>query len=204
MNKKKTTLFLDIGGVLLTNGWDHHSRKEACEKFGLDYEEMNSRHYMTFGTYEIGKISLDKYLSRAVFYKPRGFSIDDFKKFMFERSKAFPETIEFFKKLKVRHSLKFAMLSNEGSELTELRVRRFKLKELADFFVCSCYVHFRKPDEDIYRLALDIAMIEPQQAIYIDDRAMFAEVAKGMGIDSIHHTGLGATRKQLAEYGLEA
>jgi hypothetical protein len=30
-----TTLFIDIGGVLLTNGWDHLSRKLAAKKLGM-------------------------------------------------------------------------------------------------------------------------------------------------------------------------
>jgi putative hydrolase of the HAD superfamily len=121
------TLFLDIGGVLLTNGWDHNTRTLAAEKFNLDHNEMNERHHLTFDTYEEGKLSL---------------------------------------------------------------------------FVSSCFVHYRKPDEDIYRIALDIAQVHPEQVIYIDDRAMFVEVAQGLGITGIIHTGYEATRTALEGLGL--
>jgi len=199
-----TTLFLDIGGVLLTNGWDRNSRKRACEKFGLDHDDLGDRHNMTFGTYEDGKISLDKYLDRIVFYQKRPFSREDFKEFMFSQSEPFPETIEFFKEIKVRNNLRVACVSNEGRELTEHRIRKFALHELIDTFISSCFVHFRKPDEDIYRLALDTTCSRPDDVINIDDRIMFVEVAQGLGIRGIHHKDLKITRGKLASFGLEA
>ena len=85
-----TTLFLDIGGVLLTNGWDRNIRIRAAEKFGLDQDEMNERHHLTFDTYEEGKLSLDEYLHRVVFYQDRSFSPEEFKAFMYAQSQPFP------------------------------------------------------------------------------------------------------------------
>jgi hypothetical protein len=58
-------LFVDLGGVLLTNGWDHTARKRAGKKFNLDYAEMEERHDQTFDTYEEGKLTLDEYLRRV-------------------------------------------------------------------------------------------------------------------------------------------
>lgn len=198
-----TTLFLDIGGVLLTNGWDHHMRRRAAQKFGLDYEEMNERHHLTFDTYEVGKLSLLKYLDRVVFYEKRKFSHEEFREFMFAQSQPLPGMIEFFMRLKQRHRLIVAAVSNEGRELTEHRVRRFELHRLIDFFISSCFVHFRKPDEDIYRLALDTAQARPEQVVYIDDRQMFVEVARTLGIYGIHHQGREPTRAALAALNLQ-
>jgi putative hydrolase of the HAD superfamily len=197
-----TTLFLDIGGVLLTNGWDHNIRKHAAEKFGLDYEEMNERHHLTFDTYEEGKLSLDQYLSRVVFYQKRSFSPEAFKKFMFAQSGPFPDMIELVRALKMRYHLQVAAVSNEGRELTTYRVQQFELGSFIDFFVSSCFVHFRKPDDDIFRVALDISQARPEQVLYIDDRAMFVEVARGLGIRSIVHTGFEPTRSSLEGLGL--
>ena len=84
-----TTLFLDIGGVLLTNGWDHNIRRRAADKFGLNYEEMNERHHLTFDTYEQGKLSLNDYLDRIVFYQDRSFSREEFTAFMYAQSLPF-------------------------------------------------------------------------------------------------------------------
>ena len=95
-----------------------------------------------------------------------------------------------------------AAVSNEGRELSVYRVQQFKLGTFIDFFVSSCFVHYRKPDADIYRIALDIAQVSPQQVIYIDDRAMFVEVAQGLGIRGIIHTGHEATRKALEGLGI--
>ena len=89
-----TTLFLDIGGVLLTNGWDHHARKRAATNFKLDLAEMEDRHHLTFDTYEEGKLTLEEYLGRVVFYQKRPFSRAQFRRFMFAQSKPYPEMIE--------------------------------------------------------------------------------------------------------------
>ncbi len=167
--KQIITLFLDIGGVLLTNGWDRAARSRAADAFGLDHEEMNERHHLTFDTYEEGKLSLDEYLKRVVFYQPRSFTRDEFKAFMFAQSQPYPEMIGLVRKLKDRNGLQVAVVSNEGRELTEYRVREFELGQFVDFFIFSCFVHFRKPDADIYRIALDIAQVQPSQVIYIDD-----------------------------------
>lgn len=198
-----TNLFLDIGGVLLTNGWDHNIRRRSAEKFGLDYEEMNERHHLTFDTYEEGKLSLDDYLQRVVFYQDRPFSRDEFKNFMYAQSQPFPDTIELMRSLKHQYGLEIAAVSNEGRELTVYRVQEFKLGTFIDFFISSCFVHYRKPDEDIYRIALDIAQVSPEQVVYIDDRPMFVEIAQGLGINGIIHTSYQATRKSLEGFGLK-
>jgi putative hydrolase of the HAD superfamily len=197
-----TTLFPDIGGVLLTNGWDHNERTQAAQKFGLDYDEMNERHHLTFDTYEEGKLNLDEYLDRVVFYQARTFSKDDFKAYMFAQSRPFPEMIEMVGRLKNQYCLRVAAISNEGRELTVYRVQQFKLGTFIDFFISSCFVHYRKPDADLYHIALDIAQVKPEQVVYIDDRAMFVEVAQGLGIKGILHSGYAATQKSLETFGL--
>jgi putative hydrolase of the HAD superfamily len=194
---KIRVLFLDVGGVLLTNGWDRHMRRRAAEKFGLDHEEMDERHHLTFDTYEEGKLSLEEYLRRVVFYEKRSFPPEEFKAFMFAQSEALPEMMEFIRGLKTRFGLRIAAVSNEGRELTVYRVRKFNLTAWIDFFIASAFVHFRKPDPDIYRMALDVAQADPAQVLYIDDRAMFVEVAQQLGIRGIHHQGFESTRKAL-------
>ncbi len=197
-----TTLFLDIGGVLLTNGWDHHARRRAAERFDLDYDEMDERHRMTFGTYEEGKLSLERYLGRVVFYEERPFTQAEFTSFMFAQSAELPDALDGFLALKARHGLRVVAVSNEGRELTEHRVREFGLRRLFDSFVSSCFVHVRKPDEDIFRIALDTSQSEPERVAYVDDRCMFVEVATGLGIQGIHHTGMQDTLERLGALGL--
>ncbi len=197
-----STLFLDIGGVLLTNAWDNHIRKTAADKFGLNYDEMNERHHLTFDTYEEGKLNLDEYLNRIVFYQERPFSQDEFKAFMYAQSQPFPEMIELVRQLKSQYSLRAAAVSNEGRELTEYRVQHFKLGSIIDFFISSSFVHYRKPDTDMYRIALDIAQVVPQGVVYIDDRPMFVEVAQSLGIHGIVHKDVASTRQILETMGL--
>jgi putative hydrolase of the HAD superfamily len=195
-------LFLDIGGVLLTNGWDRHARRRACQTFGLDFENVDERHHLTFNTYEEGRLSLDEYLERTIFYEPRTFSHEDFREFMFAQSQPYRETIDLIRRVKAHCGLKIAAVSNEGRELTVYRIEKFQLRELIDFFISSCFVHFRKPDADMYCIASDIAQVRPEFGIFIDDRPMFVEVARGLGFHGIHQMGTEATRQRLAYYGV--
>jgi putative hydrolase of the HAD superfamily len=197
-----TTLFLDIGGVLLTNGWDHIIRTRAAEKFGLDYEDMNERHHLTFDTYESGKLSFDEYLDRVIFFKPRDFSKQDIKEFIFSQTQEFPEMIALLRGLKEHYGLHLVAVSNEGRELMEYRIQHFELASWIDTFIGSCYVHFRKPDLDMYRLALDVAQSPPYEVLYLDDRAMFVEVAGTLGIRGVIHHGYPSTLAALAEQSL--
>lgn len=199
-----TTLFLDVGGVLGTNGWDRKARAAAAETFGLDLTEMELRHHLTFDTYEVGKLSLDSYLDRVVFYSERSFSRHQFREFMFSQSRPFPEMIGLAREIKSRHGLRVALVSNEGRELTEYRIRAFGLDSLADCFIFSSFVHVRKPDTDLYTIALDVAQARPDQVVYLDDRAMFVEVAGSLGIAAFLHVDLETTRRELAALGLTA
>jgi putative hydrolase of the HAD superfamily len=198
--KEIKTLFLDIGGVLLTNGWDHNSREKAIAHFKLDGDEMNERHHLTFDTYEEGKLTLNEYLKRVVFYEERKFSEEDFIKFMFNQSVAYANVIAFFKELKKQNNLRVIAISNEGRELNNYRIKKFKLNELFDAFVSSSYVHYRKPDVDIFRMASDISQTPPEQSLYIDDRHMFVEIAQTLGMQGIHYTGLDDTKRQLKKF----
>lgn len=199
-----THLFTDLGGVLLTNGWDRGLRKLVAAHFGIDAAEMDERHHLTYDTYEAGKISLSEYLRRVVFWKPLPFTEQQVVDFMLAQARCFPEMIELVKAVKSRHRLRVAVVSNEGRELTADRIRRFGLKEFVDFFIVSSYVHFRKPDEDIFRVALDVAQADPAEVVYLDDRPMFVEVAAGMGMRAVWHRDTESTRAALAELGLDS
>jgi putative hydrolase of the HAD superfamily len=190
MHERITTLFLDIGGVLLTSGWDRKSRQLAIARFELDGEETEERHHLIFHLYEEGKLVLDEYLERVIFYRTRNFSKEDFKTFMFEQSSPIERSIEFFNSLKVRNHLKVIAVNNEALELNNFRIHKFRLSQLFDAFVSSCYVHLRKPDVAIFQMACEIAHTPPRNILFIDDRLMFVEVAISLGIHGYHFKGI--------------
>ncbi len=197
-----TTLFLDIGGVMLSNGWGHVSRKLAAETFHLNYDDMQSRHKLTMVTYELGKLTLDEYLNRVVFYGKRDFTPYQFRDFMFTQTTPYMDMIELIQKFKEQHKFKIAVINNEGRELNEYRIKKFQLNNFVDFFISSCFVHLRKPDADIFRLALYIAQVQAEHAVYIEDMQMFVDVARDLGIRSIQHQNYLSTKNALAEMGL--
>ncbi len=194
------TLFLDIGGVFLTNGWDRNSRKLACETFHLNSEKVEDLHHLTFDPFERGKLSLDDYLTRVVFTEKRSFTMDDFKRFMFDQSKLFPEMLELFRNLKKKHALKIFVVSNEGKELNDYRIKTFHLTDFVDAFVSSCYVHLLKPDRDIFKLALDLSQTPPEEVLYVENTFLYIEIAKQMGIQTLYHTSYASTARAIEKY----
>jgi putative hydrolase of the HAD superfamily len=202
-NLSITTLFVDIGDVLLTNGWGHEFRSLAAKTFDLNYKEMEIRHYENFNIFELGKLSLEEYLKRVVFYEGRKFSMNVFKKFMFAQNKPYPLMIDLITKIKAKYGLKIVVVSNEAREINAYRIKKFELDGFVDFYVSSCYVGLCKPDKDIFRLALDTSQVLPQQIVYIDDTFLFVQVAESLGIHSIFHTDYKSTRAKLACLGLD-
>jgi putative hydrolase of the HAD superfamily len=198
-----TCLLLDIGGVLLTDGWDHLARRRAAAHFKLNRAEMEDRHHLTFEIYEQGKITLDEYLSLVVFTEKRPFTRSQFRSFMFAQSEPFPEMIDMIVQLKHRLKVKIVIVSNEGRELNAHRIQKFKLDRLADCFISSCFVHLRKPDVEIFELAMDVAQIRASQAVFIDNTPMFVQIAQGLGIQSILHQDMRSTRAKLSVIGLK-
>jgi putative hydrolase of the HAD superfamily len=198
-----TTLFLDVGGVLLTNGWDHHARRRATKHFKLDWAEMEERHGLNFETHEEDKITFNEYLDRVVFYEKRPFTRAEFRRFMFAQSKPYAEMIALVRNLKAKYGLKIIVVSNEARELNGHRISKFKLAGFVDAFISSCFVHLRKPDADIFKLALDTAQTPARQIVYIENTPLFVQIAEGLGIRSILHTDYKSACAKLAPLGLQ-
>jgi putative hydrolase of the HAD superfamily len=201
-NNAITTLFLDVGGVLLTNGWDHHARRRAAKHFKLNWAEMQERHELNFEIQEEDKITFQEYLDRVVFWQKRPFKRAEFRQFMFAQSRPFTEMIELVRNLKAKYKLKVFVVSNEAREVNAYRIRQFKLDGFVDAFISSCFVRLRKPDADIFRLALDVAQVPARQVVYIENTPLFVQIAGSFGIRSILHKDYKSTCEKLAAFGL--
>jgi putative hydrolase of the HAD superfamily len=197
------TLFVDVGGVLLTNGWDHLARKRAARHFKLNWAEMDERHRLVFETHEEGKLSFEEYLGWVVFFEKRPFTRNQFRDFMFAQSKPYPQMLGLVAQIKAQHGVKVVVVSNESREVNAYRIRTFKLDQLVDAFISSCFVQMRKPDVAIFRLALDLAQTPPESALFIDNTPMFVQIAERLGIRSIHHVGYESTRAKLTSLRLQ-
>ena len=195
-------LFWDVGGVLLTNAWDHTERAAALEHFQLDEKEFHGRHEMVVSSFERGKITLDEYLDRTVFYRPRPFTREVFREYMFALSKPFPEVLEFAHALANSGKYFMGTINNESRELNYYRIEQFGLRKLFRLFVSSCFVGYRKPERDIYRLALEITQIPAEQCCFIDDRALNLECAAKLGMKTIEMRHVDQLREDLAKLGV--
>ena len=196
-------IFLDIGGVLLSNGWGHESRQKAAEAFHLDYAEMDSLHHFIFNIYEINRISLNEYLDRVVFNRARNFTKEEFKTFMFAQSFELPDMLGWLKEWKRTCGFRIFSINNEGKALNDFRIRKFGLHQCFDAFVSSCEVGMRKPDPGIFTLAMGIAQVSPEECIYFDDRLMLVEAAQKLGVRSFHHESFTTTKTILEGFKTE-
>lgn len=195
-------IFWDVGGVLLSNAWDHTERKEALQHFGLDDEEFHSRHEMVVSSFERGEISLDEYLDRTVFYRERNFTREQFRDYMFSLSQPKADVLAFARSLAASGKYLMGTINNESRELNLFRIDKFGLRQIFRLFVSSCFVGLRKPESGIYRLALELTQIAPQECCFIDDRALNLECAAKLGMRTIHMQGLGQLRKELEKFGV--
>jgi putative hydrolase of the HAD superfamily len=196
--------FWDNGGVILTNGWDRRSRQRAVETFHLDFADFEDRHELMLNAFECGKATLTEYLQRTVFYRDRPFSIDDFKRFMFEQSQPLAESLEFLGELARTRRYMMAALNNESLEINQYRIRTFRLREYFSAFFSSCYLGVRKPDRGIYSLVLQITQREPAECVLIDDRGLNLECAREMGMHTIRFVNVAQLRGDLAQLGIGA
>ena len=197
-------IFWDVGGVLLTNAWDHSERAAALERFHLDEKEFHSRHEMVVSSFERGKITLDEYLDRTVFYRDRPFTREEFRDYMFSLSQPMPEVLAFARALAGSSKYFMGTINNESRELNLHRIEKFGLREIFRLFVSSCFVGLRKPESGIYRLAIEITQFNPEECCFIDDRALNLECAAKLGMHTIQMQTLEQLRAELQKLGVEA
>ena len=195
-------IFWDVGGVLLTNAWDHTQRSAALGHFGLDAEEFHDRHEMVISSFERGKISLDEYLDRTVFYRARSFARDAFRDFMFSLSQPLSGSLEFAQSLSDSGKYFMGTINNESRELNDYRIEKYGMRKIFRVFFSSCFVGLRKPERDIYRLALETTQIPAATCCFIDDRALNLECAAKLGMQTIQMQTLEQLRESLRKLGV--
>lgn len=200
---KISAVFSDVGGVLLTNGWDHGERVRLVEQFGLDGSDFEGRHQMLSARLDAGQLDLDQYLDRTIFYRPRPFRKQAVRDFMYAQSEALPGSLAFMGRLAKAHRVFLATLNNESRELNLHRIEKFGLRNYFSVFFSSCYLGVSKPDPQIYRLALDLSQQPPQECVFIDDRSLNLECARRLGIHTIQFLNAGQLESDLRALGVE-
>ena len=197
-----TTMFWDIGGVILTNGWDHDARFAAAQTFHFNWEEFLECHDLSFPAFDSGQITLNQYLDRTLFYAPCPFTREEFTAFMFAQSREFSETREILRGVARQGKYFLAAINNEPLELNQYRIEAFGLRQEFQCFFSSCYVHARKPEEEIYRIALEVTQRAPENTVFIDDRTLNLENPRRLGMNVIHHQTAPQLREGLRALGI--
>jgi putative hydrolase of the HAD superfamily len=196
-------ILFDVGGVLLTNGWDHSERAKVLAQFHLDIAEFEARHVKPYAAWELGAISVQAYLDAAVFYEPRSFSFDEFFAAICAQSKPLPDgALGILEELAASNQYLLGALNNEARETNEYRFNSFGLREFFKVALSSCYLGQRKPEAAIYREALDILGRPAERVLFIDDRAGNVAGAADAGMKAIQFEGSAALRKELVSLGV--
>ena len=198
-----TIIFFDIGGVLLTDGWGHDSRRAAAAEFKLDWDDFTDRHEKVAHLIETNRLALERYLDLVIFYRPRSFSRDEFRDFIFAQSRPKPESLAIARQLAGLKKYFLATLNNEILELNLYRIEHFDLGKDFSVFFSSCFLGLRKPDEAIYRAALSVTQRTPDQCLFIDDREVNLECPRALGLHTIHFQDAIQLRRELRENGVD-
>ena len=200
---KITAVFCDVGGVLLTNGWDHAERARLVEQFGLDGADFDARNQMVSAAFDAGQLDIDQYLDRTIFYRPQSFRKQEARDFMYAQSEALPDSIALIGRLRQARTVFLATLNNESRELNLHRIEKFGLRTYFSAFFCSCYLGVSKPHPQIYRMALDISQRQPEECVFIDDRSLNLECARRLGLHTIQFLNAGQMESDLRTLGVE-
>ena len=196
-------ILFDVGGVLLTNGWDHGERAAAVAHFGLDKAALEARHAEVMDAWERGEINLNQYLDAAVFYEPRTFSRSEFFSFMLAQSQRLPNgALHVLAEIAACNSCMVGALNNEARETNEFRFGHFGLRRYFKAAFSSCYMGLRKPEPAMYLRALDILGCKPQRVLFIDDRQENVAGGLAAGMKAIQFCGADALRAELEELGV--
>ncbi len=197
-----TAVFSDVGGVLLTNGWDHGERTKLVEQFGLDATDFEGRHQMLAAALDAGQLDIDQYLDGTIFYRPRTFRKQEARDFMYAQSDALPGSLALMARLAQTRKLFMATLNNESRELNLHRIEKFALRDYFSVFLSSCYLGVSKPHPEIYRLALDLSQRQPEECVFIGDRSLNLECARRLGLHTIQFLNAGQLESDLRSLGL--
>ena len=197
-----SAIFWDVGGVLLSNAWDREQRQRTLQHFNLDEVEFDDRHEMLVSSLERGKISLQEYLERTIFYRPRPFTREVFTEYMFSLSQPDAETLRLARELAGSCKYLMSTINNESRELNLFRIQTFGLRDIFSLFVSSCFVGLRKPEEGIYRLALEITQRPPEECCFIDDRPLNLDSASKLGMHVIQMENAEQLGRELAKLGV--
>jgi putative hydrolase of the HAD superfamily len=198
-----STLLWDVGGVLLTNGWDRTERAAVLEQFALDGAAFEQRHEVANDAWEKGLMTAEQYLLQTVFYEPRPFPPAAFLQAMKEQSVLLPHgAIRILQELAASEEVELAILNNEARELNDYRIERFEFGRYFDVFLSSCYLGLRKPDPRIFELALDVLQRDPEEVAFIDDRAGNCAAAEALGIHAIQYQDESQCAQALERLGL--
>ena len=196
-------ILFDVGGVLLTNGWDIRERAAAIEHFLLDLAAFEALHLAYYDAWERASISLAEYLDATIFYEPRSFSRDEFFAFMLTQSRPQPDgALGILRELVASDKCLLGALNNEARETNEYRFDHFGLRPLFKVALSSCYLGLRKPEPAIYWRALDILGRPAERILFIDDRAENVAGAMAAGIKAIRFEGAEALRLKFASLGV--
>ncbi len=197
-----SAIFWDLGGVLLTNGWDSEARDHAVRKFHLE-EEFRERHELVNDEFEKGRLTMEEYLDCTVFHRPRDFGREEFEQFMFSLSQPKQDTLAILEALARSRKYFLATLNNESLPLNLYRIETFQLRRYFTAFFSSCFLGLRKPEKGIFLAAVNITQRPPQECLFVDDRSLNVEAAAQLGLRAIHFRAAAQLRRELAELGID-
>ncbi len=191
-------IYWDIGGVLLTNGWDHQERARVLAQFSIPRDEYEARHPDANDRWERGELSDEEFLKQTVFFKERSFTPAQFLQAVREQSQWLPGGAKnVIAAVRQNNKLKMAMLNNESGPLNGYRIEKFGLSEYFDGFFCSAYLGMRKPEPRIFRAAAALLHFRPEECAFVDDRESNCAAAAEVGMHAIQYKGEDALKDAL-------
>lgn len=201
MNDKIKNIVFDVGMVLIDFCWD-----KPCREYGFSDEviaafekKMIQSEY--WNNMDEGTMTEQEAIVRFKEAMPEySNEIDKFwekpEKFVEEYSFAAPLINELHDK-----GYYVYLLSNYPLHMYEIHWPSFKFFSLVDGYVVSSVEKLCKPNPAIYKLLCDRYHLIPEECLFIDDREVNVDAAKGIGMNGLLFDGEESVRKYIFTKG---
>ncbi len=192
----KAVIF-DLGGVLFTNGTKKFIQ-DVSQTYDLDPQLVKEVMDGELGSqYREAKITRDEFWRAALEKLSISESIDSLERQWIDGYELIEGTKDIILELSKKYKVFY--LSDNVRERVDKINSKYNFLEWFEDGIFSHEVGVRKPNPEIYKYTLKKAQVNPNEAIFIDDKQSALDPAKEMGITTILFESPEQLRTRLVE-----
>ncbi|MBI9070856.1 MAG: HAD family phosphatase [Melioribacteraceae bacterium] len=189
LERKYSVIVFDLGRVLIPFDYGITRKKMngVSEGLGDKFVDRYETNYDLHRKFEKNDLSVDEFLDIMIEWTENKLTREEFCKLYSELFWENTDVTALIPKLKEKY--KIVLLSNTNEIHKEYGWKNYEFLKYFDKLVLSHEVGAYKPEAKMYESVMEFTQLPPEEHIFIDDVAEYAEGARKMGWDAIHFVG---------------